>query len=244
MKALVSFSKKYLLQDLPVILTQSQFIGVLCIDTHIKCSFSFDKPGQLITGWYIETYSNNHVVDDKFLVYCIHNIVSTPFSKPLYISVTPTSLISTQTIVGFLKTIPFLTILLLNLLLYVLPTGISSVLQYINLVGFLALWIYFWVRIARYIIQQSRRNQLNYKWMRIVFEEGWDVLALTEDALKKLKALQEHGVISVTIIGQNVYLKQPVSRKIDNLIELQDLLKTQSTPLIQALLSEQFYLQR
>ena len=142
------------------------FISILSIDMDVKYSFQKTSRDSIIQWAEIETYDNDHTINDDFFAHKITIPRETNITRSLlYIKLNQKKSVSIKDVAGFIRSFPMVTfifILLLSLLF------ISTFLwKFILIFNWIVLFIYilfFAYKLTKYLLELTKMWSGKHKW--------------------------------------------------------------------------------
>ena len=135
-------SNKYL-PDTSILKT-IDFAGITDTDIYVESSFA--ASGKLpLKGGVIRTFTNDNLENEHFIFYCL-SLQNMMTKDLLTIELQPKGWMYFMTIKNFLRTFPFISLILFNLVIMIFPKVVREIFTYINLLAVLFVGtFYFWI---------------------------------------------------------------------------------------------------
>ena len=152
------------------------FVNILCIDMYVKYSFQKMSRATLVQGAEIDTYDNDHMINDTFFVHKITIPRETSITRALvYIKLNQKKSMSAQDIISFVKSIPMVSLLLFWFLSFLIPWTVGKVLQFVNLIAFLIFLLYFAYKFIRHLLTLTRNKNTAVQDHSVTYINPYDL---------------------------------------------------------------------
>lgn len=185
------------------------FVSILSIDMYVKYSFQKTNRNTIIQGAEIDTYDNDHMVNDTFFVHKIQLPQNRNISRALvYLSLKHKKAISIKEIVSFTKSIPFVSLLFFAILTAFIPWVIGKILQGINMIAILIFLFFFAYKFLQYFRNLTRMNSTSLQDHRLTYLNPIDLKLFTKTIKEKIEQLQNFWVTDVALDRNTLYFKQ------------------------------------
>ena len=185
------------------------FVNILCIDMYVKYSFQKMSRATLVQGAEIDTYDNDHMINDTFFVHKITIPRETSITRALvYIKLNQKKSMSAQDIISFVKSIPMVSLLLFWFLSFLIPWTVGKVLQFVNLIAFLIFLLYFAYKFIRHLLTLTSNKNTAVQDHSVTYINPYDLKIFTKEVKQKIEELKDSGVTDIAIDRNNLYFKQ------------------------------------
>lgn len=185
------------------------FVSMLSIDMYVKYSFQKANRSNLIQGAEIDTYDNDHEVNDTFFVHKVHLPQKTLLTNALvYIQLNHNKAMNTREIASVLRSIPGFSIFLFAFLFALIPGVLGSILQGISMVAILIFLLFFAYKFFRYFLMLARTKTQNLQDHKVTYINPRDLAIFTPALKEKILQLDAVGVTDIAIDRNMLYLKQ------------------------------------
>lgn len=186
------------------------FISILSIDMDIKYSFQKASWDTIIQWAEIETYDNDHTINDNFFVHKMTIPRETNITRSLlYVKLNQKKSVSIKDIAGFIRSFPMVTfifILLISLLF------ISTFLwKFILIFNGIVLFIYilfFAYKLTKYLLELTKMWSKSMQDYMVTYTNPYDLRIFTKAAKEKFSELGKAGITDIAIDRNTLYIKE------------------------------------
>ena len=186
------------------------FISLLSIDMDVKYSFQKTSRDSIIQWAEIETYDNDHTINDDFFAHKITIPRETNITRSLlYIKLNQKKSVSIKDVAGFIRSFPMVTfifILLLSLLF------ISTFLwKFILIFNWIVLFIYilfFAYKLTKYLLELTKMWSKSMQDYMVTYTNPYDLRIFTKAAKDKFSELWRQGITDIAIDRNTLYIKE------------------------------------
>lgn len=190
------------------------FVSILSIDMYVKYSFQKANRDTIIQGAEIDTYDNDHMVNDTFFVHKIQLPQQRNISRALvYISLKHKKALTLKEVLSFTKSIPVVSLILFTMISAFIPGIIGKTLQGINLIAILIFILFFAYKFLQYFRTLTWMNSTSLQDHRITYLNPHDLKLFTKEIKEKIEKLQDFWVTDIALDRNVLYFKQDL---IDN----------------------------
>ncbi len=189
------------------------FAGELDTDLFIRRSFWL--PGTTpIEGAIVRTFTNDNMENRNFLVYRLP-VLAKPLHELVRVDMLSASPLSWWTVPNLLKAVPFISLLLYNLLVLFAPSFIRTILVVLNMVAFLIVG-FFYARMFRRFLTGMVRNKRDWiAGMEVVYTDPNDLAALSRASIEVLAPLSDLGIARAIFLEKYLYLSQELPEDLE-----------------------------
>lgn len=185
------------------------FISILSIDMDIKYSFQKTNWATIIQGAEIDTYDNDHVINDTFFVHKITIPRETNITRSLVsIKLNQKKNISIKDIAWFIRSFPMVSLLIFMFLGMFIPGKFGDILQIINAIALLIFILFFAFKFTKYFFELTKMNSKALQDHTVTYLNPHDLKIFTKEVKEKIWTLQNSGVTNIAIDRNIIYLKQ------------------------------------
>lgn len=185
------------------------FVNMLSIDMYVKYSFQKANWDTLIQGAEIDTYDNDHMINDTFFVHKIQLPRKTNITRALiYIALKQNKTITLQDVISFSKSLPMVSLLLFGVFFAFIPGTIGDILQGLNWIAFLIFLIYFAYQFVKYLLSLTRMKSSTVQDHRVTYLNPHDLKIFTKEVKAMINQLQTFWVTDIALDRDMLYLKQ------------------------------------
>lgn len=218
------------LQDTATLMWSINFVDPLNIDTYVKISFLSMAELITISWWYIKSFNKNHSISEMFNYYnIIKNDNKTLISSiwKITFDLENSSFFSWFILKSIIQGIPTITIALIIIVSFLLPTKIANFFRYLSILGILITTFLYFIKLIKKIIKTNKFQFMNYNWINIKYENEEDIINITPEYIELLKKLKnEIGIEKIVIQNWQIHLKQKV-KKFKNIDKIKSLFMSQ-----------------
>ena len=190
-------------------------VPILTADSYVQTSF---RTGNIL-GADIQPYTKDNTPSDQILCYRIPTKVMT--IDTVSIDFSEVSLFSFHTARDFLKTMPWIAIIIFAIITHFLPASIATILNYINVAAMGIVVLVYAYAMTKYLIRLVMSKKHEVGGQKIAVVQPQDTNALSEAQVKGLIPLKEFGVDQVVCYKGMLYFRQTVRTKDDTKIATQ-----------------------
>lgn len=185
------------------------FVSILSIDMDIKYSFQKANRATIIQGAEIDTYDNDHVINDTFFVHKITIPRQTSLTRALLtIKLNQRKEISIKDIIGFIRSVPMVSLLLFTVLAMFIPGKFGDILQGINAIALLIFCLFFAYKFLKYFFELTKMKSTALQDHMVTYLNPYDLKIFSKELKEKIWDLQHSGVTDIAIDRNTLYLKQ------------------------------------
>lgn len=185
------------------------FVSLLSIDMYVKYSFQKTNRDTIIQGAEIDTYDNDHMVNDTFFVHKIQLPHQRNISRALvYISLKHKKAMTLKEVIGFSKSIPMFSLLIFGIITAFIGGVIGKILQGITLISILIFLLFFAYKFWQYFRSLTRMNSTSLQDHRLTYLNPHDLKLFTKEIKEKIEQLQAFGVTDIALDRNVLYFKQ------------------------------------
>lgn len=201
-----SNSDQYFSDD--AVLHEIGFTGVMDTDTFIQTSFTINSAIP-VSGALIKTFNNDNIQHENFIVYTmdLRKLISRSVVR---IELQSIGLFTINTIKGIIFSLPIIALIVFNLLTYILPEPVKSVLFYLSLGAMITVISVYFYRGIPIIINFFKEKKYFIDSKKITYRDEQDAQILTEQHMKALAPLVDQNISSAIILQKKMFLKQSV----------------------------------
>lgn len=185
------------------------FVNILSIDMDIKYSFQKANWATIIQWAEIDTYDNDHMVNDTFFIHKITIPRETNITRSLVsIKLNQKKNISLKDIVWFIRSFPMVSLLIFMVLAMFIPGKFGDILQVINAIALLIFMLFFAFKFIKYFFELTKTNSKAFQDHMVTYINPHDLKIFTKELKEKIWELQSSGVTDIAIDRNTIYLKQ------------------------------------
>lgn len=185
------------------------FVSILSIDMDIKYSFQKANRDTIIQGAEVDTYDNDHVINDTFFIHQITIPKETNLTRSLvYIKLNQKKAMSIKDVVGFVRSFPMVSLLIFSIITMFIPGKLGDILQIINAIALLIFCLFFAVKFLKYFFELTKTNSKAFDDHMVTYLNPYDLKIFTKNFKEKIWIFQEYGVTDIAIDRNTIYLKQ------------------------------------
>lgn len=185
------------------------FSNILSIDMFVKYSFQKASWQTIIQGAEIETYNNDHNINDRFFAYSLTIPRETPITRSLLTAkLNQKKNISLGDFSTFIKSMPLFGLFLFAILFSLIPGKIWTILQGITRISIAIFTLYYGYKFIFYLINLTKSSSTRQDDHIINYINPKDLTLLTPKVRELLENLAKIGVSNVAIDRNTLYLKQ------------------------------------
>lgn len=185
------------------------FVSMLSIDMYVKYSFQKANWSNMIQGAEIDTYDNDHNINDTFFVHKITLPRRSNITRALvYIALNHNKAFTLKEFASLVKSIPMVSLLILGLLSFLIPGVVGKILQGVNLIAFLIFILFFAYKFLRYFFELTKSSSMKLQDHRVVYLNPHDLKIFTRHVKEKINQLQDYWVTDIALDRNALYLKQ------------------------------------
>lgn len=191
------------------------FVNPMDIDIFVKKSFGVAEQNVLIYGAYIQAFNSNHVIDDMFIVYQIqlHNnqpIINT--EGKITFNLKKQWFFSGSTLNKIIQGIPIISIILLSVITFFMPTSIAKIFRYISLIGTSIVILFYGWKMIKIMYKLLTNKGIDYHGITVYYENKNDMFKINDAYIQTLKVLDEIEISEVIVVDGIFYLKQEIRK--------------------------------
>ena len=191
------------------------FVNILSIDMDIKYSFQKTNWNTVIQGAEIETYDNDHTINDNFFVHKITIPKETSITRSLVcVKLNRTKSVSLKDIAWFVRSIPMVSLLIffvLSVFASFLPWiiwGIWKFFLIINTIAIIVFLFFFIYKLIKYLFDITKMKNKSLQDNMVTYNNPYDLRIFTKAAKDKINELGQSWVTDIAIDRNTLYLKQ------------------------------------
>lgn len=185
------------------------FVSILSIDMDIKYSFQKANRATIIQGAEIDTYDNDHIVNDNFFVHKMTIPRETSITRSLlYIKLNQQKSFSIKEVIGFIRSFPMVSLLIFTVISLFIPWRVWDILQGINAIAILIFVLFFAYKFTKYFFELTKTNSKALQDHIVTYLNPYDLRIFTKEVKEKIWFLQKFGVTDIAIDRNTLYLKQ------------------------------------
>ena len=185
------------------------FASLLSIDMAVKYSFQKANRATMIQGAEIDTYDNDHLVNDTFFV---HKMV-VPKQKPLTHALVTVRLntkksLSAKNIADFVRSMPMLGLFIFFVISLFIPGIVGKILRIVNGIALGIFVLYYLYKFLEYSFKITSADHKMLNDHMVTYLNPKDLSIFTPEVKEKIWLLAENGVTDIAIDRNMLYLKQ------------------------------------
>lgn len=185
------------------------FITILSIDMDIKYSFQKANWATIIQGAEIDTYDNDHMINDTFFIHKITIPRETNITRSLVsIKLNQKKNVSLKDVIWFVRSFPMVSLLIFIFLAMFIPGKLGDILQIINAIALLIFILFFAFKFTKYFFELTKTNSTSIQDHMVTYINPHDLKIFTKELKEKIQELQYSGVTDIAIDRNIIYLKQ------------------------------------
>lgn len=185
------------------------FVNILSIDMDIKYSFQKANWATIIQGAEIDTYDNDHMINDTFFIHKMTIPRETHITRSLVsIKLNQKKNISLKDVVGFVRSFPMVSLLIFMILAMFIPGKLGDILQVINAIALLIFVLFFAFKFTKYFFELTKMSSKALQDHMVTYLNPYDLKIFTKEVKEKIWELQASGVTDIAIDRNTIYLKQ------------------------------------
>ena len=191
------------------------FISILSIDMDIKYSFQKTSWNTIIQGAEIETYDNDHTINDNFFVHKMTIPWETAITRSLvYVKLNQKKSVSIKDIAGFVRSFPMVSLLIffvLSLFASFLPWviwGIGKFFLIINSIAIVIFLFFFIYKLIKYVTEITKMWSKSMQDYMITYTNPYDLRIFTKAAKDKISELGKTWITDIAINRNTLYIKE------------------------------------
>ena len=134
----------------------------------IKYSFQKTNWNTVIQGAEIETYDNDHMINDNFFVHKITIPKETSITRSLvYIRLHKQKSFTIKDFAGFVRSIPMVSLLIFFLITLIIPWVVGTFFRWISWIALFIFLIFFVYKLLKYFfeITKMKNQSIQDKWL-------------------------------------------------------------------------------
>ena len=190
-------------------LQKIRFVSMLSVDMYVKYSFQKVNRSNIIQWAEIDTYDNDHMVNDTFFIHKIKLPEATFLTRALvYIQLSHNKAMTLKEMASFSRSIPMVSLFIFTILFSLIPGVIGKILQGISLIAVLIFVLFFAYKFLNYFYQTSRNKTTSFEDHRVTYLNPRDLSLFTPQVKEKIEQLHAVGVTDIAIDRNMLYLKQ------------------------------------
>lgn len=175
----------------------------------IKYSFQKANRDTIIQGAEIDTYDNDHIINDTFFVHKITIPRETNITRSLvYIKLNQNKSFSIQDAIGFVRSFPMVSLLIFTLITAFIPGKFGDILQVINAIAILIFFLFFAYKFIKYFFELTKTHSKSLEDHIVTYLNPYDLRIFTKEVKEKIWKFQGFGVTDIAIDRNTLYLKQ------------------------------------
>ena len=191
------------------------FISILSIDMDIKYSFQKTSWNTIIQGAEIETYDNDHTINDNFFVHKMTIPWETAITRSLvYIKLNQKKSVSIKDIAWFVRSFPMVSLLIffvLSLFASFLPWVIWDIGKFFLIINSIAIVIFlffFIYKLIKYVTEITKMWSKSMQDYMITYTNPYDLRIFTKAAKEKISELGKTWITDIAINRNTLYIKE------------------------------------
>lgn len=185
------------------------FISILSIDMDIKYSFQKTNWNTVIQGAEIETYDNDHMINDNFFVHKITIPKETSITRSLvYIKLHKQKSFTIKDFAGFVRSIPMVSLLIFFLITLIIPWVVGTFFRWISWIALFIFLIFFVYKLLKYFFEITKMKNQSIQDNMVTYNNPYDLRIFTKAAKEKINELWASWVTDIAIDRNTLYLKQ------------------------------------
>lgn len=191
------------------------FVSILSIDMDIKYSFQKTSWNTIIQGAEIETYDNDHTINDNFFVHKMTIPWETAITRSLvYVKLNQKKSVSIKDIAGFVRSFPMVSLLIffvLSLFASFLPWviwGIGKFFLIINSIAIVIFLFFFIYKLIKYVTEITKMWSKSMQDYMITYTNPYDLKIFTKAAKDKISELGKTWITDIAINRNTLYIKE------------------------------------
>lgn len=185
------------------------FVNILSIDMYVKYSFQKANRATMIQGAEIDTYDNDHLINDTFFIHKITLPKEKQITRALiYIALNHHRALTAKEITWFIRSIPMVSLILFSIISFFIPWVIGKILQIVNIGAILIFIVFFAYKFLKYFFELTKTNSTTVQDHRVTYLNPHDLKILTKPVKDKINELQNFGVTDIALDRTHLYLKQ------------------------------------
>ena len=191
------------------------FVSILSIDMDIKYSFQKTSWNTIIQGAEIETYDNDHTINDNFFVHKMTIPWETAITRSLvYVKLNQKKSVSIKDIAGFVRSFPMVSLLIffvLSLFASFLPWviwGIGKFFLIINSIAIVIFLFFFIYKLIKYVTEITKMWSKSMQDYMITYTNPYDLRIFTKAAKDKISELGKTWITDIAINRNTLYIKE------------------------------------
>lgn len=180
----------------------------------VKYSFQKASWETIVQGAEIETYNNDHNINDTFFAYSLTIPRETPISRSLLTAkLNQKKAISLGDFSMFIKSMPLFGLMIFALLFALIPGRFGQILQAITLISILIFILYYGYKFVFYLIELTKSSVKRQEDHIISYINPKDLNLITPEVKKLLDQFVAIGVNTVAMDRNTLYFKQELIKK-------------------------------
>ena len=169
------------------------FVSILSIDMDIKYSFQKTSWNTIIQGAEIETYDNDHTINDNFFVHKMTIPWETAITRSLvYVKLNQKKSVSIKDIAGFVRSFP-----MVSLLIFFVLSLFASFLP----------WVIIY-KLIKYVTEITKMWSKSMQDYMITYTNPYDLRIFTKAAKDKISELGKTWITDIAINRNTLYIKE------------------------------------
>lgn len=157
----------------------------------------------------IDTYDNDHMVNDTFFVHKINLPETIHLTRALvYIQINHNRAMTFKEVASLIRSIPMVSLFLFAFLFAFIPGVIGAILQGITMVALIVFFLFFAYKFLKFFFELSRNKTQNLQDHKVTYLNPRDLTIFTPEVKEKIAQLQTVWVTDIAIDRNMLYIKQ------------------------------------
>lgn len=153
----------------------------------IKYSFQKANRATIIQGAEIDTYDNDHTINDSFFVHKMTLPRETSITRSLlYIKLNQQKSVSLKDIISFIRSFPMVSLLIFTLISLFIPGKFGDILQIINVIALLIFILFFAFKFTKYFFELTKTNSKALQDHIVTYLNPYDLRIFTKEVKEKI----------------------------------------------------------
>ena len=186
------------------------FISLLSIDMDIKYSFQKTNRDSIIQGAEIETYDNDHTINDNFFATKITIQRRTNITRSLlYIKLNQKKSVSIKDIAGFIRSFPMVTLgFILIIWMLFITTFLGKFILIFNWIVIFIYLLFFAYKLTKYLFELTKMWSKSMEDYMVTYTNPYDLRIFTKQAKEKFSELGKLWITDIAIDRNTLYIKE------------------------------------
>ncbi|HMT01467.1 MAG TPA: hypothetical protein PKC14_04025 [Candidatus Absconditabacterales bacterium] len=203
--ASVAHSKQYF-QNVSM-LPSIGFANMLTADTFVDTSFEIKSP-LAMKGALISTFTKDSVISDSFICYEIPLTPKYQTQYPVFVELHESKYRLLNIFRGMVKGVPWIPLIVFNILLLLLPALIESILSAFNIFALMIVGIYYIGSVIQFARKFVKSETVSIQGQSVTYADIGDILVLGDRQVEAMIPLKKFGVTALSIYQNTLYIKQ------------------------------------